>query len=159
MIEQYYKDNYERLIKTIFWRVDRNRHIAEEVVQEAFTRALVFQEGFDIGVQEFGAWFHTILNNCARDAMRAERNRGMSLDDVQEILPAEAEDESISITKVEILSRIEAMKEGTTKNVVRLHFKEGMEPRHICEQLKLPSNGYIRFIISTWRKNLIEEYE
>lgn len=161
LVEDYYRNNYDRLVKTVVRRLDNNYDIAEEAVQEAFTKALTFLDAFNPSRHEFGAWFNTILNNCVRDAHQSERNRGMSLDEVGCNIPDKSEDrcQVLNVTKAEILEKIGTMNEGAAKKVVTLHYIKGQQPRHICQILDLPSNGYVRFIIATWRSQMIKEFK
>jgi RNA polymerase sigma-70 factor (ECF subfamily) len=58
---------------TIAFRVVGNRHDAEDVVQDAFIRALRYLRGFDAR-QPFAPWLHRLVVNTALDA-RARRAR------------------------------------------------------------------------------------
>jgi RNA polymerase sigma-70 factor (ECF subfamily) len=58
---------------TIAFRVVGNRHDAEDVVQDAFIRALRYIRGFDTR-QPFAPWMHRLVVNTALDA-RARRAR------------------------------------------------------------------------------------
>lgn len=57
----------------IAYRVVGNRHDAEDVVQDAFIRALRYIRGFD-DREPFGPWLHRLVVNTALDA-RARRAR------------------------------------------------------------------------------------
>lgn len=57
----------------IAFRVVGNRHDAEDVVQDAFIRALRYIRGFDAR-QQFAPWLHRLVVNTALDA-RARRAR------------------------------------------------------------------------------------
>lgn len=158
MIEEFYRLHYERLVKIVTPRLDRNYSVAEEAVQDAFVKAITFFSAFDPDQKEFGAWFNSILNNCVKDAANKEKNRGMSLATVENIPCSRNFSPILNITKEEITGSIRTMKESTAKNVIDLYFNKGLEPRHICSILHLPSNGYVRFIISTWRTSVIKRY-
>lgn len=64
IITQHYKDNYRRLIKRMTFRAGTEWD-AEDVVQEAYARALRYQDSFD--GTNFDRWFNTILNNALRE--------------------------------------------------------------------------------------------
>jgi len=76
-IEAYYEANYGRLVKKFSYRAGGIPN-AEDVVQEAFARALQYMSSFDSTRQELGAWFNTILNNALKDAKRDHRKQGMT---------------------------------------------------------------------------------
>lgn len=74
LIEKHYRDNFKNL--TIrYSRQLQSLARAEDVVQEAYTRALRYWERYSLE-QDFGAWLNTILINCLRDNMREERMQG-----------------------------------------------------------------------------------
>lgn len=158
ILEQYYRDNYSRLCKIAYSQLDQNWAWAEEVVQESFARALTFMDSYD-NQSEFGAWFWVLLTNRIKDARREERNRGMAYELNEDITPFNQKDDILSITKGEISSSISALKDGTAKNVLDLYFNKGMLPTGICDVLRLESNGYVRFIISDWRRRMIRKYD
>ena len=66
MIEQFYKENYNILVKRIQARRMQECD-AEDVVQEAFVRALKYADSFNPDFHEIGAWFNTILNNSFKE--------------------------------------------------------------------------------------------
>ena len=70
MIEQFFRDNYQVLVKRIQARRMQESD-AEDVVQEAFTRALKYRDSFNPDFHEIGAWFNTILNNAFKDYRHA----------------------------------------------------------------------------------------
>ena len=70
MIEKYFRNNYNLLVKRIKSRRMQEAD-AEDVVQEAFVRAIKYSGSFSPKVQEIGAWFNTILNNTFKDYRRA----------------------------------------------------------------------------------------
>ena len=70
MLEKYYKENRFALVKCIKARKMQEAD-AEDVVQEAFVRALKYQDSFNPERQEVGAWFKTILNNTFKDYRHA----------------------------------------------------------------------------------------
>ena len=70
MIEEFFRDNYQVLVKRIQARRMQESD-AEDVVQEAFARALKYRDSFNPDFHEIGAWFNTILNNAFKDYRHA----------------------------------------------------------------------------------------
>lgn len=75
LIEEYYTKNYNKLVKAWSRAVGGDIN-AEDVVQEAFTRALSYKDSYNESIAPVQVWFIGILRNAARDFMRAERNSG-----------------------------------------------------------------------------------
>lgn len=80
-IEEHYRKNFKGLVNSVVNRVpNKSRALAEEVVQEAYCRALEYWPGFDPKRGEFKTWFNRILYNSGINCVNAEGNN-VSLDD------------------------------------------------------------------------------
>jgi RNA polymerase sigma factor (sigma-70 family) len=64
MFDEHYRINFETLVKKIR-SFAGSHHAAEDVVQEAYTRAIRSYD--DERVLEFNPWFNTILANSLKD--------------------------------------------------------------------------------------------
>ncbi|PYQ15806.1 MAG: RNA polymerase subunit sigma-24 [Acidobacteria bacterium] len=74
-------DAFRRLVERhsahvfrLAYRMTRNDHDAEDVVQEAFLKAYRSLDRFEERAH-FGSWLHRIAANCAYDALRARERR------------------------------------------------------------------------------------
>jgi RNA polymerase sigma factor (sigma-70 family) len=107
-LTEYYTEQKDRLIKRVSYRAG-GIHNAEDVVHEAFTRALQYIDAYDPQKRPLPAWFNTILNNALKDFKRAERNAGTTQE--EQII----EDLDMEIFKSEVveelINQIEAMKD------------------------------------------------
>lgn len=70
IIEKFFKENHQRIVKRMTFRVG-DQWGAEDVVQEAYARALKFHKSFN--GDNFERWFNTVLNNSLRDFKRIEK--------------------------------------------------------------------------------------
>ena len=70
MIDEHYRANYGRLIKRFTFRAG-TVWSAEDVVQEAYTKAIKYYRSFN--GDNFDKWFSTILNNCLREFKNEEK--------------------------------------------------------------------------------------
>lgn len=70
LIEEHYKQNYRSLVKLMTFRAGTEWD-AEDIVQEAYTRALKYFHSFD--GTNFNRWFNTILNNALREHKNNEK--------------------------------------------------------------------------------------
>lgn len=80
IMEMYYRKNYKGLVKKITngaGSVDN----AEDVVQEAFTRALLYFDTYRADLHKLPNWFGRILNNTLRDMKRDHKMQGIVKDD------------------------------------------------------------------------------
>jgi len=82
-LTEHYNENHDTLIKKVKNRVG-GEYNAEDVVQEAYTRALTYQSSYD-NSRPFAHWFSTILNNTTRDLKAEERRQGMKVEMTEEI--------------------------------------------------------------------------
>ena len=151
IIEYHYRKNYNKLVKSTTYRViGKSTALAEEVVQEAYTRAVQYFPSFDENIKPFDAWFRTILNNTLRDHKSQEKGYAMNIDDILEegIVPIIPEQDLIN--KVEELI---AKQSEDNQEILTLWFKYGYKPREISE-ISSTSPVNIRKVISNFRKSI-----
>lgn len=148
LIETHYRLHYEDLIKKLE-NVCGNLHNAQDVVQEAYTRALEYWNSFNVDL-EFARWFSRILVNCVARQVMEERQHGMS----------EAENEIVDnevfnkVLSNEMLALI-AQQPRENGYILRLYFQEQYKTVDI-EKVVPQSHVAIRKIIERFRK-LIKE--
>lgn len=70
-IEEFYKQNYNRHVRTISRILHYNRDLAEDVVQEAYTKAIQYEDTYDEGRGSINTWFNRILFNTLRDTQNS----------------------------------------------------------------------------------------
>jgi len=75
VIERYYLENYDKMVKRA-WRALGDYHLAEDCVQETFERALKYQEGRK--APELGAWMSVVLFNTILKYLKFIREKGMT---------------------------------------------------------------------------------
>jgi len=74
IIEEHYRGNYRVLVKRIKWKT-HNEQDAEDIVQEAYARAIKYKDAFLLGV-DFKLWFGRILSNVVKDFIRDRFQNG-----------------------------------------------------------------------------------
>lgn len=82
-IEKHYRENKDRLIKRISFRIGGNFHGAEDIVQTAYERAIRYRDSFNGDL--FDKWFSTILNNSLREYQNEEKGYVQAGEDDEEI--------------------------------------------------------------------------
>jgi len=74
-------ERHSRNVFRLAYRMTRNEHDAEDVVQEAFLKAYRSLDRFEERAH-FGSWIYRIAANCAYDSLRARERRQESADSV-----------------------------------------------------------------------------
>jgi RNA polymerase sigma factor (sigma-70 family) len=155
LIEDHYIKNHKRLVTLMSNRAG-GRPNAEDIVQEAFTRAITFHKSFDPNQQEIGAWFNTILNNALRTSKRTEKLMGMSVeytDDMdEEVEFSDWEENMIAKIKKDLAKETEIRRQ-----VLQLYLFSQYKPREITQVLDV-SNGYVRTLVKEFKKKMKLKY-
>ena len=153
LIENHYRENYKKHLKRMTFRAG-GLHQAEDIVQEAYARALKYYDSTRI--DEFDKWFSMVLNNSYNDYMRDEI--GLSyLDDDDE--PLGSIDCSIlgGQTLTEIYDLI-ATKSEAQIEVLTLHLRYGYSPTDISKQTEY-TYAMIHKMIQRFKKELEDLYK
>ena len=133
-IEQFYTDNYDLLCRRVNFRAGGICN-AEDVVQEAFTRAIKYINSFDNSSREFGAWFNTILNNSLRDFKRDELTYGTC--SPLEEADGETYCEELQLSEGQ-LKRALVVLSDQSREILRLNVTLGYTPKEISEVTGIP---------------------
>ena len=127
-LEDYYKQNYDQLVKRASKRMPSIED-AEDAVQEAFTRALKYLPSFN--GKSFDNWFLTILSNVCKQMYNANRLGPLSKP-MEDCNPQDfLEDEDVVELPDKTLELILAKKKPETKAVVTLRVRYGYTPEDI----------------------------
>ncbi len=135
-----YEENSDALFRHCLIRV-RDREIARDVVQEAFSRTwLYLSEGKE--VEYLRAFLYRIANNLIVDGAR--KKKSSSLDKMMEDDGFEAEDESIRPAE-EVPQAREALKllgelDDLYRVVITMRFLDQMSPKEIATALDVSEN-------------------
>lgn len=128
---------------------------AEDVVQEAFTRALQYIDSYDPSKKELGAWFYTILQNSLRDFKREDKNGGMVMFEEEHMEPTEFVDLDKEVRN-ELHNLIDT-KNDVAKEVLTLYFRHGYMIKDI-DNTTDHSYAAIKAIILRFKKEVKEKY-
>ena len=151
IITDHYLSNYERLVKRTIWRVpNKSKAIAEECVQEAYTRALKYFSTFDERKDLFERWFEGILRNAIHDCRDIEKSRGVSQElsdeDGSELVPYRKE-------KLIAIAVLRDMKEDANRLVLSMFLLYGFKTKDIAEYTGMTHTN-VRQIIYKFRNNM-----
>ena len=156
LIEEHYRTNSKRLVKR-FSGVGRSRHNSEDLVQEAYTRALQYWKSFNAekfsDENSFDKWFMRIVVNCMKDKIKEEKEHGaVSGVDV----PADVRPNVLNRLIIEDVRKIIAKEAENIRYILTLFFFEQYKGAEIAEIVP-ESHSYIRLLIHNFRKHLRDE--
>jgi len=129
----------------------------EDVVQEAFTRALYYKDSFDHKLGSLTKWFNRILHGCAIDFRKDERLGGLA----DEIKDSDYIVESCFGTDNKLIEEVKrdvAKLDGDVKQICQLYFINQYKPREIV-QITGHNSTYVRTTVKNFLAKLREKYE
>lgn len=159
VIEEHYRLNYKRLVKIMRNRVpNKSDALAEEVVQEAYCRALKYYKGFNPEIKPFATWFNRIMNNACNSCQQSEGNNLPSMDNEdQDLEPFKLmEDVSIPLGVVVLIQTTMRQQKPDVFEILNMFFNLGMKTREIAECVDF-SHTNIRQIIRRFRAKFGDE--
>lgn len=153
-INAHFRTHYKALVKRMTHRVpDKSVALAEEVVQEAYARALQYWRTYDPERGDFERWFNLILNNTASSKIREENGIStLSLDEEDRDYEPFFLNEEMDIPRDIVIKVQEAIKEqpSDVRDVLNMFFNLGMKTTDI-EKCTRYSHTNIRQIIRRFR--------
>lgn len=157
-LEQYYRENFDTLVKRL-GRIQGGVMAAEDVVHNAFERAIKYYESFN-EESDFERWFSIILSNALKRHQNDVRNQGVtksieeSEDEIEPIIP----DDIRPILKDEV-KRLAQDKTGTRKEVLRLTFEFGYKPSEIVTIVEDVTYRQVTRYLADFRQEVMEIYK
>ena len=82
LFERFYRQNIDRIYRYVFFRVGRNKEVAEDLVSEIFLKAYAAFSSFDESVSH-SAWIYRIAHNHLANYYR-DRKQTVDLDQIVE---------------------------------------------------------------------------
>ena len=144
--EQFYKATVGRLLGQLFL-VTGDLHVAEEIVQEAFTRASMrWSQLRDYDVPE--AWVRRVAMNLAVDRARRLRRQARAILNLE---PPPA----VPAVSVETLALVEALRALPVRQrqAIVLHYLADLPIQEIAQVLAVPS-GTVKSLLARGRRGL-----
>lgn len=158
-LEALYNQNRRRYVNTMSRILRGDYAAAEDVVQEAFTRAIKFHKAFDEKRGPLHKWFNTILYNSLRDVQR--EMHGRSCEEPGEMFfDEDFFDLNISKSpeKKEFLrDMIAIQKNDKHRRVLELFFFSGYTSTEISQIEEKVSVSNVTTIISRFRDEFLGE--
>lgn len=142
-------------------RMVRDRAVAEDLAQEAFTRAFERLSAYD-QERRFASWFFQILHNVTIDYLRRKRPVTVSLDELEEIGHPVIDTASTSgspETRAEEAALARAVEAGLScirpeyREVIVLRYREDLSIEEIADGMNIPA-GTVKTYLYRARKEL-----
>ncbi|GGX78213.1 RNA polymerase sigma factor [Streptomyces fructofermentans] len=126
-----YVDHQRFVYRYLLFRT-RNRHLAEDLTQEVFVRALRHIDSFTWQGSAFTAWLLTIARNLHLDEVKTKRSRVETL--VSELRDSDAHDRSAEFAALRALEAVETHEAvWNALHTLNAHQRQCMELRFIGE--------------------------
>ena len=156
MLEEFFKKEHFILVKRIKARGMQEAD-AEDVVQEAFYRALKYIDTYNPERQGIGAWFNTIMNNAFKDYRHANFTGEYSFREEDEELGGDLEEDTFNKQIVKELQREIASRNEVERNILHATFVLGYSYK-ACSQVFDVAFTRVQFILQEFRKEMKEKY-
>lgn len=158
-LEEFYRDNYKAKIALISRIAGGNKAFGEDVVQEAFTRALKYIHLYDPDRGDFSKWFNGILFNTFRDLQNEERgyqelHRSIVAGD---ILHGSSYNVYINTKKFNISDAVDMVLNEKHRRILRLFFILGYSTREISQIVERTTQTNVTTIVLRFKQMLSEE--
>ena len=132
--ENFYHENLDRIYRYVFFRVGRNRDVAEDLVSEIFMKAFNSFDRYDPNVSK-SAWIYRIAHNHLANHFR-DHKQTVDLEDVMFVL--EGENGAVSMERRGDQLRVEAAMGKLSKEdrqLVTMKHLEGYSYQEMAEIL------------------------
>lgn len=129
---------------------------AEDVLQEAFVRALIYWDTFDPERKELGAWFNTIMRNALRDFKREEWLFGMG----EEFDEEQYDPQEMPVNESELVKKIYEMVDGKIddhQEILLLYFEKHYSPKDIANITNFKVKT-IKQVVWRFKNEVLERY-
>jgi len=153
----FFKEEYIVLVKRIRAR-GMQKCDAEDVVQEAFYRALKYSKTYDKERQKIGAWFNTILNNAFKDYRHANFTGEYSFREEDEEIGGELEEFTFNKQVVKEIEQYISTLPEEERNVLHSVFIIGYSYKACVQVFGIPF-ARVQFILQEFRKEMREKYD
>lgn len=154
----FFKNNYERHLKMIGKILYKDPDTVQDVVQEAYARAVKYQRSYDESRSSVNTWFNTILFNTLRDFQRQHQSQPDIMD--EDVDSHYEEDQFSNVSDhFELIEReISCVKRERNKRILRLYYVLGYSSREISQIEEKMTVTNVTTICNRFRKTLKEKY-
>ena len=158
-IEEYYNFSYKKKVSTISRILEGNFAAAEDVVQEAFARALAFYPSYDPNRGTIDKWFNSIMFNALKDYQKNEK--GIVYGDPDDLSALDVLDvkQLASGRRLQTVleNAINHIKNEVHRRVLQLFYLMGYSSKEISQIEHKVSQTNVTTLVMRFRDSLREE--
>ena len=154
LVDEHYRAHFNSLVKR-FQRYVQSTHRAEDIVQNAYTRALLYSERAPEDAKDFPKWFNTLVNNCCKDNQKEERLQGMSSQ--LELPQPEQVPQIPKVIYNQVMERMQKKPEDL-RNILELYFVHNYKAAEIAQQVEY-SLPWVNRAIYDFRQEIKQEFK
>jgi len=152
-IEAHYRENFQSLVKR-YAHFIHHRERAEDIIQEAYCRALQYWESYDTE-RPFDKWFNSIISSALKENKRTETMHGMV--DISEAMDVPIKPAAIPAVIVnQVMKRINEHDQQSA-DILRMVFLKHMRPVEIAKVVDANANA-IRKLVQRFREEIKRDY-
>lgn len=156
LIEKVYKEKYDKFVKQAY-NILKQQQDAEDAVQEAFCRALKYQDAYnDKG--DIAKWISGIVKFSALKVLNDNRMGGLSRNIEEDDVFTDDDLGEVAKTKAELVRVIESIKCPTKRQICYAHFIIGDPVREIQAIMPELNRNAIKHVLYKFNKDLKVRY-
>ena len=159
--DELYRNKYSIQVALIN-RYVKNVIVAEDIVQETYSRALKYQSSYNPNKASVETWINKILFNTLRSYKAGDINKqNLEVDDKGELVEKQPEDLSYEIVQENyevVAEEIEKVKSNKSKDILRLFYLVGYRSNEISEALGV-SQTSITSCCSRFKHKMTERFK
>jgi RNA polymerase sigma factor (sigma-70 family) len=150
----YYNQFFEKVYRYIFFRVGRNRELAEDMTSEVFLKAMENFETFD-QEKNFGVWVYRIAHNHLVDYFRKAKMDTVEIEEVIDLIKDKGDlvnELDVKLSMEQVMSQLESIPQ-LQKEVILLKYVNDLENEEIAKVLNT-NEAHVRVLQSRALGNL-----
>lgn len=144
VVGEYYAKEFNNFVRKLTRKAGSEQN-AEDIVQDAFYKALKYFHAFDPSKKKFQTWFGVILVNCYNDFKNKELNFGMQME-IEEHHLVEHAVKPYEGGMLGLVKELINAKKPEVAEVLDLYFFQSFKPREIFEVSELDKRAINNYI-------------
>lgn len=156
-VEELYRELYQKKVKLMTKITRGDRALAEDVVQETFTRAVKYCHVYNEDLSNPETWINSIMFNVLRTMQRENKSVSFPRSDgisVEDILEEDLLKESPEF-RLFLLKKINELGNEKHQKVLRLFFLFGYSSREISEMGLDISQTNVTTVVNRFKEGLV----
>lgn len=155
-IEEMFKTNHRKFLMTASRFTEKDLWLAEEIVQEAYSRALKYKDSYNARFGNTEQWFSNILYRCGIEFKKAELDKGM----VREVKDSDLVTHEDFGRDLRLMAELDDNLNTLgpmARHICYLYFVRGYKPREIVD-ITGYKNNTVRHSVREFALKMKEKY-